>query len=110
MAGSSRTPTNYPTTPDGRYFVVRGRLWRKTNPDLPASERAELTSKLMAARRDLRGNCTAEQRALARAIVNQTKTALGERGPVWWSDGAPDYNRHLVKNTPYAQWFESLKS
>ena len=23
----------YPVTPDGRYFVVRGRLWRMTNPD-----------------------------------------------------------------------------
>ena len=21
---------------------------------------------------------------------------------MWWDDGAPDYNRHLLKNTPYA--------
>ena len=39
----------------------------------------------------------------ARARVHAAKTALGERGPVWWSDGAPDYNRRLVKNTPYAE-------
>ena len=38
----------------------------------------------------------------ARARVHQAKVALGERGPVWWTDGAPDYNRHLLKNTPYA--------
>ena len=38
----------------------------------------------------------------ARARVDAAKIALGERGPVWWSDGAPDYNRRLVKNTPYA--------
>ena len=38
----------------------------------------------------------------ARAKVHAAKVALGERGPVWWDDGAPDYNRHLVKNTPYA--------
>lgn len=38
----------------------------------------------------------------ARAAVDAAKTGLGERGPVWWTDGAPDYNRHLVKNTPYA--------
>ena len=25
----------YPVTPDGRYFVVRGRLWRCANPALP---------------------------------------------------------------------------
>lgn len=24
----------YPVTPDGRYFVVRGRLWRRSNPGL----------------------------------------------------------------------------
>lgn len=24
-----------------------------------------------------------------------------ERGPVWWSDGSPDYNRHKAINTPY---------
>jgi hypothetical protein len=24
----------HPVTPDGRYFVVRGRLWRMTNPSL----------------------------------------------------------------------------
>ena len=29
----------------------------------------------------------------------------GERGPVWWTDGEPDWNRHLVKNSPYAGWF-----
>jgi hypothetical protein len=33
---------------------------------------------------------------------------LGERGPVWWRDGAPDYNRKLAKNTPYALWFAGL--
>jgi len=33
---------------------------------------------------------------------------LGERGPVWWADGTPDYNRHLAKNTPYAEWYAGL--
>jgi hypothetical protein len=41
----------------------------------------------------------------ARAAVQAAKVTLGERGPVWWTDGAPDYNRHLVKNSPYAQWY-----
>lgn len=38
----------------------------------------------------------------ARAAVHAAKLALGERGPVWWDDGAPDYTRHLLANTPYA--------
>jgi hypothetical protein len=44
----------------------------------------------------------------ARARVNEAKVALGERGPVWWDDGSPDYNRFKVSNTPYAQWFAQL--
>jgi hypothetical protein len=40
----------------------------------------------------------------ARKSVNDAKIALGERGPVWWTDGAPDFNRHLMKNTPYADY------
>ena len=41
----------------------------------------------------------------ARAKVNAAKVALGERGPPWWT-GAPDYNRRLIKNTPYATWWD----
>jgi len=41
----------------------------------------------------------------ARARVHAAKVALGERGPVWWDDGAPDYTRCLAKNTPYAAWY-----
>ena len=50
------------------------------------------------------------ERVAARQSVDEAKRALGERGPVWWDDGAPDYNRHLAKNTPYANWFSSLQS
>ena len=46
----------------------------------------------------------------ARTAVDAAKVALGERGPVWWTDGAPDYNRHMAKNSPYAAWFEGLES
>ena len=44
----------------------------------------------------------------ARSVVQSTKVALGERGPVWWTDGAKDFNRHLVKNTPYASWYSQV--
>lgn len=50
----------------------------------------------------------AEALRSARHDVDLAKIALGERGPVWWSDGAPDYNRHMARNTPYADWFAAL--
>lgn len=101
----------YPTTPDSRYFVVRGRLWRCTNPNLPEAEREKLTYDLMLARRDVKkqkekGDARAEK--WAHAQVDRLKTALGERGPAWWTDGAPDYNRHKAKTTPYAEWYATL--
>jgi len=48
------------------------------------------------------------RREAARKRIDLIKNQLGERGPFWWSDGAPDLNRHLAKNTPYAQWFAEL--
>ena len=92
-------------TQDGRYIIVRGRLWRATNPNLSNAVRDRLVKDLMAARSAVGGARRAgDKKALAAAgqAVDQAKVALGERGPVWWDDGAPDYNRHLVKNTPYA--------
>jgi hypothetical protein len=101
-------PPRYPTTPDGRYFVVRGRLWRLSNPALSAERRDVLVRQLMDARRGLRGASPPEARAAARAAVDAAKVALGERGPVWWTDDAPDFNRKMARNTPYASWFASL--
>lgn len=97
------------TTPDGRYVVVNGRLWRKANPHLSEAERDALIHELMDARRALRGKRPEHERQLARIRVDHAKRALGERGPVWWSDGAPDFNRRLVKNTPYRDWFAALR-
>ena len=47
-------------------------------------------------------------REAARLRVDAAKIALGERGPTWWTDGAPDFNRRLASNTPYAEWFRTL--
>lgn len=107
-AGTSQGRPLHPTTPDGRYFVVRGRLWRTSNQALTEEVRAALVSQLMDARRDLRGSLPETERVKARARIDQAKRSLGERGPVWWTDGAPDFNRRLVKNTPYQQWFDEL--
>ena len=118
-----------PLTPDGRYIVVRGRLWRAANPALPEAVRSALVQQLMQARRAVKAalagaeadtrtrtgtgtgtgtDTDAQALRQARAAVQAAKVGLGERGPVWWTDGAPDCSRHLVKNTPYAAWFDSL--
>ena len=100
---------DYPNTPDGRYFVVKGRLWRRSNPAVDEVTRAALVQELMSARRAVRAaRGDAAATASARSRVDAAKIALGERGPVWWTDGAPDYNRHLARNTPYAGWFAAL--
>ena len=101
----------YPVTPDGRYFVVRGRLWRTSNPALAPDVRQKLVDQLMRARRQVglakkAGDKDAERSA--RAAVDEAKHALGERGPVWWTDGAPDFNRRMAANTPYADWYAAL--
>jgi hypothetical protein len=102
---------DHPVTPDGRYFVVRGRLWRRSDPDIPEPRRVRLVADLMRARRCVRKALGAgDEIALrdARAAVDAAKLALGERGSPWWTDGAPDYNRCMVRNTPYAAWFDTL--
>ncbi len=104
-AGTIDMNPAHPVTPDGRYFVVRGRLWRMADPSLLAADREALVKRLMSARRALRQGAPIGGRAHARAEVDEVKRALGERGPVWWSDGAPDLNRHMARNTPYADWF-----
>ena len=95
-------------TPDGRYLIVRGRLWRATNPHLNEADRTRLVASLMDARRRLRGTPRPQDRIEARAVVQAAKVGLGERGAVWWTDGAEDLNRRMVQNTPYADWFADL--
>jgi hypothetical protein len=78
------------------------------NPALSPASRQTFVSALMVARRAVRtarsaGTEAAE--AKAHAAVDVAKRALGERGPVWWTDGAPDLNRHMARTTPYADWF-----
>lgn len=99
-------------TPDGRYIVVRGRLWRASDPGLDPETRARHVAALMDARRMVKAakaSGDAADLADARRAVDAAKVLLGERGPVWWTDGAPDLGRHMVHNTPYAAWFDSLE-
>ena len=98
-------------TPDGRYFVVRGRLWRCTNPSLPKADRDRLTYELMDVRRAKKAALRADDHdgvQAAKTAVDEAKVALGERGPVWWTDGSPDVNRDLARNTDYRVWYATV--
>ncbi|WP_308917984.1 hypothetical protein [Jannaschia sp. LMIT008] len=98
----------YPVTPDGRYFVAKGRMWRRTDPALPEDAREAAVRDLMAARRAVRDADGPQATRAARARVQDAKVRLGERGPVWWDDGAPDVTRHAPWNTDYAAWWHGL--
>jgi hypothetical protein len=101
----------HPVTPDSRYFVVGGKLWRMSDPEFDPARRAELVHELMDARRTVKnaksaGDADVEGRA--HRAVDEVKRALGERGPVCWKDGSPDLNRHMAKNTSYADWYAKI--
>jgi hypothetical protein len=81
------------------------------NPELDEAERAGLVRRLGAARRSVRdAKQTTDLKAevAAHKAVDEVKRALGERGPVWWKDGSPDLNRHMARNTPYADWYAKI--
>jgi len=98
-------------TPGGRYFVVRGRLWRMSDPGLSTDERDRLVKELTSARRKVATTRKAADEpgeSAAHEAVDRAKRALGERGPVSWHDGSPDLNRHMARTTVYAEWFARL--
>jgi hypothetical protein len=71
------------------------------NPGLGEAERTDLVYRLMAARRAVRGakqDADPKAEATAHKAVDEIKRALGERGPVWWDDGAPDLTRHMKRS------------
>ncbi|WP_354254898.1 hypothetical protein [Bradyrhizobium sp. F1.13.3] len=83
-----------------------------SDPSIALNEKSRLVKQLMDARRAVKvakaAQCP-EAEAAAHRLVDQAKHGLGERGPVWWTDGKPDFNRHAVKNTPYADWYARLR-
>lgn len=70
-----------------RYFVVRGRRWRKTDPSIPPALNKQLVRELMSARRAVKtakSEDDDEAMVRARARVSDAKHSLGERGRPWW--------------------------
>lgn len=104
----SKRRLDYPETPDGRYFVAKEKLWRKTDPALDDTTRRARVKALMQARRAVKHAKQAEDDDAmreARQAVDAAKIALGERGPVWWDDDAPDETGKHPRNSSYAEWW-----
>lgn len=81
------------------------------DPSLGEARRADHVRRLMTARRAVREakqSADHDAEAAAHRAVDEVKRALGERGPVWWKDGSPDLNRHMAKNTSYADWYATI--
>ena len=72
----------HPKTPDGRYLVVNGQLWRCKNPSLSECERQRLVHDLMDARREIKRAKRLGDSSMpksARSRVDAAKVELGER-------------------------------
>jgi hypothetical protein len=88
-------------TPDGRYVVINGRRWRATDPSIPEARRDELTRVLMAWRREVRRTQGTADESAARAGVQATKVALGERGqPPWWEQSEDERRARWSTDVP----------
>ena len=85
-------------TDDGHYIVINGRRWRATDPAIPEERRAELTTILMAWRREVRRTKGTAEESVARGGVQAAKVALGERGsPPWWEQTNDDRRKRWQK-------------
>ncbi|WP_206487774.1 hypothetical protein [Rhodococcus sp. KRD162] len=85
------------STEDGRYVVIKGRRWRATDPKIPEQRDAELRSILMDWRREVKRTSGAPE---ARAGVQATKVALGERGTPWWEQSDDERRRRWETELP----------
>ena len=90
---------------DPHYFTIKGRRWRRTDPNIPSKLNQELVNALMNARRQVKiakqedDSGTLEQ---ARRRVSDCKNALGERGHPWWEPYTQDGLQKRVEATIFA--------
>ncbi len=70
---------------DERFFVIKGRRWRRQDPDIPDDVAATLRSHLGRGRSAVGvAKRKGEDPAPDRARVGLAKHGLGERGTPWW--------------------------
>lgn len=75
-----KTEKSFLETPDGRYTVVRGRLWRKTNPQLPEDEKKRLVADLVSARRAVKESAGGEGRLREAGRLSTPRSSVWASG------------------------------
>ena len=97
-------------TPDRRYLLLGDKLLRSYNPNLPNDRIDDLLVVLFNSRCDLRRarQCDGTEPLELVDAIEAARRALGQSGPVWWDDGAPDLDGVPVLSTCYAEWFKSM--
>ena len=72
----------HPVTPDGRYFVVRGRLWRLADPAIDPARKAALVHDLVAARRAIKdAKCVGDSGSDVKNEMRRYKKGTAKSGP-----------------------------
>ena len=67
------------TTPDGRYLVIQGRLWRAPNPALPAHAKVQCMRELLNGRRALKAaKASGDEDAIATARKQVARAQVGQ--------------------------------
>ena len=69
---------------EGKWLVVDGRRWRRTDPTIPDDALARLKSHLGRGRSGVRTAEDDAQLAATRHRTQLAKVGLGERGTPWW--------------------------
>ena len=92
-------------TPDGRYIVVRGRLWRRARPDLPADVRDRLVHGLMDARRAVKAGRKGDDAAAAKVYEGTAPlTARDIAATAFWIATLPPHiNINSIEMMPTCQ-------
>ena len=80
---ASEMSKNYPTTPDGRYFVHKERLWRCTNPSLDDSTKSRLVKELMDARRAVKAAKALDDQQKLREARDRVRRSQSRVGRTW---------------------------
>ena len=67
-----------------------------------------MIKQLMQARMAARAAADEAGQKAAAKQVHAAKVALGEAGPVWWTDGAEDVSGLAPDATTYADWWATV--
>jgi len=93
-------------TQDGRYIIANGVLYRTPNPNLTDEQILKLSKIVSLTRKEYHF----PRKGLSKKHLreNLRDVEKDRSGEIWWTDGAPDYNRTRLSKSPYYEWYLDL--